>query len=74
MGDALRANAERILRDVQSVHSQMVARIERVQADAPRASPPPRRSNGGRRSARAEFGPGSSSDEIPDVPEFIPPR
>ncbi len=72
MRDALRANAERILRDVQSVHSQMVARIDRVQAASSRATSSPRRSNGGRRSARAEFGP-ASADEIPDVPEFIPP-
>jgi vacuolar-type H+-ATPase subunit H len=74
MGDSLRANAERILRDVQGVHSQMVARIERAEGDSPAGSAPRRqRSNGGRTSARAEFG-AAAGDDIPDVPEFIPRR
>jgi hypothetical protein len=71
MGDSLRANAERLLRDVQSVHSQMVARIDKAESNG-RLSPVPTARNGrsdGGRSARS-----GRSDDIPDVPEFIPGR
>jgi hypothetical protein len=37
MGDALRANAERLLMDIQSVHSRMVRELDRVDPD--RGSP-----------------------------------
>ena len=42
MGDSMRANAERILRDVQGVHSHLVARIERVERAARPPSAPAR--------------------------------
>jgi HD-GYP domain-containing protein (c-di-GMP phosphodiesterase class II) len=59
MGDSLRANAERLLRDVQAVHSQMVARIDRVQARVESAPSDSRRS-------------GADGDgELPEVPEFV---
>ena len=32
LGDSLRANAERLLRDVQKIHSRMVGQIERLDA------------------------------------------
>ncbi len=76
MGDSLRTNAERILRDVQSVHSQMVARIERAEGDgARRAAPAPRRqrADGTWAGARAAFE-SPDGDDTPDVPEFIPRR
>lgn len=80
MGDSLRINAGRLLRDVQEVHADMVGRIERLEA--------------GRRAANARFAPGSGTadgarrngdgvngraatlegGDLPDVPEFIPPR
>jgi vacuolar-type H+-ATPase subunit H len=81
MGDSLRANAERILRDVQSVHKQMVARIEQAEGDGrgaaaarevPAASRRPR-SDGAWASARARFE-SPADDGVPDVPEFIPRR
>jgi len=73
MGDSLRANAERILRDVQGVHSRMAARID--QAEGNRGAPAHRRSRsaGGRELGRGAFD-GQTDGEIPDVPEFIPPR
>ena len=37
MGDSLRSNAERLLRDVQRIHSQLVARLDRIDAARPRA-------------------------------------
>jgi vacuolar-type H+-ATPase subunit H len=73
MGDSLRANAERILRDVQGVHSRMVARIDQAEGngrDAPATRRP--RSAGGRETARSAFD--SQTDGEIDVPEFIPPR
>jgi vacuolar-type H+-ATPase subunit H len=75
MGDSLRANAERILRDVQGVHSQMVARIDRVQARSTGGSSESRRprSDGSGTGARGAFDI-DSAGEIPDVPEFIPRR
>ena len=71
MGDSLRSNAERILRDVQGVHSQMVTRLDRVE---PRGSEPasePRRTRGGESRTALEH---SEPDDLPDVPEFIPRR
>jgi hypothetical protein len=86
MGDSLRANAERIIRDVQSVHSQMLARIERAEGEgratgsgiasaAPRdaGAVRRRRADGAWESARNRFE-APEGDEIPDVPEFIPRR
>jgi hypothetical protein len=75
MDDSLRANAERLLRDVQSVHSQMMARIERVEAHQrqvtgrPAERPAERRTGG-----RPDPGTGSAADGDFDVPEFIPRR
>jgi len=75
MGDSLRANAERILRDVQGVHSQMVARIDRVEGRRTGGSSESRRprSDGSGTVARGAFDVESDGD-LPDVPEFIPPR
>jgi hypothetical protein len=36
MGDSLRSNAERLLRDVQAIHSRMVAGLDRVDGGASR--------------------------------------
>jgi hypothetical protein len=73
MGDSLRANAERILRDVQAVHSQMVAQIEHAER-TPSHRPPAAgqlRPGTGRSGARAEVA-DQSAEDLPDVPEFIP--
>jgi vacuolar-type H+-ATPase subunit H len=75
MGDSLRANAERLLRDVAGVHSQMVSQIERAEGAAGRSP-----SNSGRKRAdesrslaRGAFDSQADAD-LPDVPEFIPRR
>lgn len=72
MGDSLRSNAERLLRDVQAIHSRMVAQLDRVDGGATRipASRVSERDAGARRRAR-EAGP-ADPDEL-SVPEFIPP-
>ena len=58
MGDSLRSNADRLLRDVRSLHGQMISRIE-VAEGARRAGDQP--------GTRGE-------PQLPGVPEFIPPR
>jgi hypothetical protein len=85
MGDSLRANAERFIRDVQSVHSQMLSRIERAEGEGHVAGSGSaaaardagagrrRRADGAWESARNRFET-PDGDEIPDVPEFIPRR
>ncbi len=67
MGDALRANADRLLRDVHGIHSHMVSRIKRVEG-----SSRGRRSEGGRSAARRASRAGAEEEQI-EVPEFIPP-
>jgi hypothetical protein len=73
MGDALRANAERLLGDVQTVHRRMLAEIDREERALGLRSGAADR--GAQRSAPRESG-GSvrrpADDEL-DVPEFIPP-
>jgi vacuolar-type H+-ATPase subunit H len=77
LGDSLRSNAERLLRDVQAIHSNMLAQIDRV--DPERASQ--LRDNAGGRSRsgtseRARRTPPAAArsvEEPLDVPEFIPP-
>jgi hypothetical protein len=75
MGDSLRTNAERLLRDVAGVHSQMVARIERAEGSASRAASLPgrTRADGSRPVARGAFD-SQADGELPDVPEFMPRR
>ena len=65
MGDALRANAERLLHDVQSIHARMVGDLDRVDpgrgdAESSAEPAPPLES-------------AAESDEL-DVPDFIPHR
>jgi hypothetical protein len=62
MGDSLRPNAQRLLRDVQEIHSRMVAEVDQKEAELG-LEPAPRT----RRSTRSQEG------EALDVPEFIPP-
>jgi hypothetical protein len=61
MGDSLRSNADRLLRDVRSLHGQMIARIEVAEGDQP-VDGVPDEARSPRRNADI------------DVPEFIPPR
>jgi vacuolar-type H+-ATPase subunit H len=66
MGDVLRANAERLLADIQSIHARMVRELDRVdparsRSDAAAEAPVP----------AAE--PAGSADEL-DVPDFIARR
>jgi cell division septum initiation protein DivIVA len=79
LGDSLRTNAERLIKDVQTIHTRMTAQIERVRDEA---GPPPRPrrasetdgehtrpSRAGRDAPTAP----PDDDEL-DVPEFVPPR
>jgi len=64
MGNSLRFNSERLLRDVAQIHGQLISRIDRVHESTrlPREAdrqPSPRRARSG------------GDDEL-DVPEFIP--
>jgi vacuolar-type H+-ATPase subunit H len=69
MGDSLRSNAERLLRDVQSIHSRMVAQLDREEAGLRRGSPA-----AGRRGADSGDRTSSQAGEgALEVPEFIPP-
>ena len=75
MGDSLRSNAERLLRDVQLVYSRMVAQLDRVDGGLPpgaRSGTPisARRGTDGRTSTRSSAR--NRPDDL-DVPEFIPP-
>jgi hypothetical protein len=83
MGDSLRSNAERLLGDIQSIHSRMVAELDRIDGGASRpptgpSAPRVADSRGG--SSRGRGATSSRSldrddfgrDEL-DVPEFIPP-
>jgi len=68
MGDVLRSNAERLLRDVQGIHSRMVSELD--QGDATLGAPPPEtRSRGASSPAPPRRPPAGDLD----VPEFIPP-
>ncbi len=71
MGDSLRSNAERLLRDVQLVHSRMVAQIDRTDGGLPPAG----RSGAGISARRGVSGRAAARDVADDldVPEFIPP-
>jgi vacuolar-type H+-ATPase subunit H len=70
MGDSLRSNAERLLRDVQLIHSRMVAQIDRADGGLPGAPAPEDRARSRQRTAA----PGRGADpDVLDVPEFIPP-
>ena len=78
MSNSLRSNAERLLGDVQRVHSRLVAQIERVEraagGAAPRSGALARAGDPGT-SAGAPRGPPTrlDGDDGLDVPEFIPP-
>ena len=86
MAGSLRSNAERLLGDVQRVHSRLVAQIERVErvagggAAAPRTSGRDSPGSAERRRSR-DGSPDDAGSPIPhaaddglDVPEFIPPQ
>lgn len=61
LSDSLRVNAERLLRDVRDAHSELNARLDRVD---------PERSGAGRPRSSPPLPPPSSAE--PEIPEFIP--
>jgi hypothetical protein len=63
---SMRANAERILRDVRLAHGGMTARLDQA---APAGGAREPRGARDQRARRGEDGP----DEDLDVPEFVPP-
>jgi cell division septum initiation protein DivIVA len=87
LGDSLRANAERLLGDVQAIHRRMVGQIERVEAAATKAerqgrrsSAPPDADSGSAESTgrarpteRRAGAAGSGTEGELDVPEFLSP-
>jgi hypothetical protein len=76
MGDSLRANAERILRDVQGIHSQMVAKLDRIERSTRLSSPTSEGDAGAvvRPRSRVPSRDEIDGGDIGDVPEFIPRR
>jgi hypothetical protein len=75
MGNSLRANAERLLGDVQRIHSQLTAQITRAERATGIASGTPgRRARGSAPDLPSNVGRTSpAADDGLDVPEFIPP-
>jgi vacuolar-type H+-ATPase subunit H len=73
LGDSLRRNAERLLNDVQAVHSTYLAKIDKVDPSRSklRAVDAGVSGRAGDRRARARDVVAGSGDEL-DVPEFIP--
>jgi hypothetical protein len=88
MSNSLRANAERLLGDVQRVHTRLVAQIERVERATGGSGSGASAAGAGRRRSRGDTGrdraddrsrndPSSAglpaADDGLEVPEFIPP-
>jgi vacuolar-type H+-ATPase subunit H len=82
MGDSLRSNAERLLRDVQLIHARMVATLDQAGgASAQRAGSSSRGIERASRSSstwslsapRSSVGATRDLEQELDVPEFIPP-
>jgi cell division septum initiation protein DivIVA len=69
MGDVLRSNAERLLHDIQSIHTRMVGELTDVdpggtgEAGAPTEAP--------QVAAADEGGPAPEPDDALDVPDFV---
>jgi vacuolar-type H+-ATPase subunit H len=76
LGDSLRSNAERLLRDVQAIHSRMVAGLDRVDDGASRITTPgeSERESGTGRRGRGVVLEGPTDVDGLDIPEFIPPE
>ena len=81
LGDSLRANAERLVRDVQAIHRRMVTQIERVEASAAKATERGRArgdtehgaSSRPRPADRSSAAAAPGKDDELDVPEFLTP-
>jgi hypothetical protein len=81
MGNSLRANAERLLGDVQRVHSSLTAQIARVErstgvrssSSSSSSSSPSSPSARGRGRELPFDGDAVGGEDRLDVPEFIPP-
>ena len=72
MGDSLRSNADRLLRDVQRIHSQLVARLDRIDAGAGTGAEAGGGAGETPRRGRPADAPADNGDVL-EVPEFIPP-
>jgi hypothetical protein len=71
----MRSNAQRLLGDVQAIHSRMVAELDRVDGGASRITslrPSGRDAGPRRRPPDVDLGDPTDADVL-DVPEFIPP-
>jgi hypothetical protein len=70
MGDSLKANADRLLRDVQRIHSRMTRELDSVG----RATDEPEVTASRSRPSAADEAESSlsPSGEVLDVPEFLP--
>jgi dsDNA-specific endonuclease/ATPase MutS2 len=75
MGDSLRSNADRVLRDVQRIHAQLVARLEAIEVDPREPADAQERQPGAEGPRTRSSGDDDPTDEggMLDAPEFIPP-
>jgi vacuolar-type H+-ATPase subunit H len=71
MGDALRANADRLLRDIQTIHSRMTRDLDRVDTGGDAGSVTASRRRRPSEEPEPSLSPGG---EVLDVPEFLPRR
>jgi hypothetical protein len=74
MGDVLRSNAERLLRDVQSIHARMVGELERVEPESDSTSASAPASAAAREPDAGESGGGehaAGDGDVLDVPDFV---
>jgi hypothetical protein len=65
LGDALRANADRLLRDIRLAHAELTSRLDR-------ADPSGRAGSAVGSASRAPASPSTDRPPELDVPEFIP--
>ena len=73
MGDSLRANADRLLKDVQRIHSKMTHDLDRAEPGASAPAVSVSRSSRSRSAEPQREAPTApSTGEVLDVPEFIP--
>lgn len=76
MGDSMRSNAERLLRDVQRIHTQLLARLDRIEAEPrpePAAAVRPQAGGETPQTAPSRGGEPTEDGEVLDVPESLPP-
>jgi vacuolar-type H+-ATPase subunit H len=76
LGDSMRSNADRLLRDVQAVHSTFLAQVDKLDPSRSALGPGPTRTNSRSSTPRGGTSATSTPTRAPgedlEVPEFIP--